>query len=181
MEADDNLKSDLLLHCVCFVLLFPLATILSEFLPSFDCVFPCHWIHRGKEWQAGRRICRQASTQAGKQAGRQAGRKASRQAGKQAGRQAGRRASRRAGGQAGRMNITLFVVTTMKDKGAVDGVRKTTASGWLPSCGNNGVTLYVMGLSSSINHDVSSGDNIQSHSQAKLARSQGASVFWGWQ
>lgn len=99
MEADDNLKSDLLLHCVCFVLLFPLATILSEFLPSFDCVFPCHWIHRGKEWQAGRRICRQASTQAGKQAGRQAGRKASRQAGKQAGRQAGRRASRRAGGQ----------------------------------------------------------------------------------
>jgi len=35
------------------------------------------------------------------------------------------------------------------------------------------------GLSSSINHDVSSGDNIQSHSQAKLARSQGASVFWG--
>ena len=35
------------------------------------------------------------------------------------------------------------------------------------------------GLSSSINHDVSSGDNIQSHSQAKLARSQGASVFFG--
>ena len=35
------------------------------------------------------------------------------------------------------------------------------------------------GLSSSINHDVSSGDNIQSHSQAKLARSQGASVFLG--
>ena len=28
-----------------------------------------------------------------------------------------------------RMNVTLFVVTTLKDKGAVNGVRKTTASG----------------------------------------------------
>lgn len=35
------------------------------------------------------------------------------------------------------------------------------------------------GLSLSINHDVSSGDNVQSHSQAKLTRSQGAEFFFG--
>jgi hypothetical protein len=67
----------------------------------------------------------------------------------------------------------------LKNKGAMNGGKEHNCE-W--------ATLVVQkqwrnalrrGLSSSINHDVSSGDNIQSHSQAKLTRSQGASVFWG--
>jgi hypothetical protein len=96
-----------------------------------------HGMQAGR--QHGRQVGRQTSKQTGMEGrqareagiGRQPGGQA-RDSGRQAweaGLQAGMGSSITGRQASDRMNVTLFVVTTLKDKGAVDGVRKTTPSG----------------------------------------------------